>query len=136
MTKNSSDKNHPVFQQPARCTTTVPHPTYNEKSFLEFACSDYGTHGAPLLLMETGFSSPFSLEHGSGTANPFAPAYGHVTFYRELKADAQKRIKAVKPYDAFYGHLGELWQIAESAFRADLDPTVFVRSNEIGRLYT
>lgn len=132
--KNGGDLLFTEVSHLPKCINTSPPPTYDEKSFLEFAYSDYG-QGAPTLLMETGFSSPFSLEHGSGTVNPLAPAYGHVTFYRELKADAQKRIKEVRPYDAFYSHLGELWQIAESVFRNNLDPTVFVRSDEIDKLH-
>ncbi|HYE75300.1 MAG TPA: toll/interleukin-1 receptor domain-containing protein [Blastocatellia bacterium] len=122
-----------VAERLTKCSRSSSPPAYSSDSFLEFA---YGGQGTEMLLMETGFSSPFSLKHGSGTARKFAPAYGHVTFYRELVKHAQERIAQVPPYNLFYGHLDELWHIADSVFQLNRDSSIFVPWGNIGRLYT
>lgn len=116
-----------------RCVAKPP-TSFTPDTPLEFAYADYRADGSPRLLMETGFSSPFSMKWGSGTGNPQAPSFGHVTFYKPLKELPAERIKAVDPYTRLYGHLGHLWEIAEKALLMNPDPTIFRPATEIHKL--
>lgn len=115
------------------CLDTERPEEFKDDSFLEFACSE--DEEGNLLLMETGFSSPFALRHAKDKVYRRAPAFGHVTFYRNLVAGAERRIKEVEPYDTFYGYLGELLEIARSIMDEYPDPAIFVKRDAISTLY-
>ena len=114
-----------------KCVRPQPQKEYDDCSPLEFAYGDYGHNRK--ILMETGFSSPFSRTH-RGEAQAEIPYYGHVTFYQEgMETGAVDRIKS-EPYKPFYGHLTELSQIAKRILSDEPDPSIFFKAGNINSL--
>lgn len=110
-------------------------PKFDEHSFLEFAYGDYGLNSAKLL-MESGFSSPFSRKHATAGQADWLPLYGHITFYIEPDAEVVTRISDIPSYNNYYGHLSASWKIAKEVFQTNRRKDVFFQAHQISNLYT
>lgn len=127
-----------LFTVLSRLPKCFPHGTkhFNERSYLEFAFSDYDGPQRPWLLLESGFNSEFSNKHITGTYSKSGLQFGHVTFSTELPPLCSEAIDQCNLYGELYGHLRDLHVIADAIFDRNVgNNDVFVPSSEIKLLY-